>query len=57
MEVHITPLITDIAVSPKCKCRIVGPSPINLMVSDFEDLTISVVACKGLALITLARIF
>ena len=56
MEVHITPLVTDGAVSPKCKCRRVGPPPINLGVHDFGELTISMAACEGLALVTLAKI-
>ena len=29
MEVHILALVTDSAEGPKCKCRKVGPSPMN----------------------------
>jgi hypothetical protein len=49
MEVHITSLITDWAVGPECKCKRVGPYPTNLGVRGFEELTISMAECKGLA--------
>ena len=56
MEVHLTPLVTDLAVSPECKCRRVGPPPIYLGVRSFGELTISMAECKGLVLITLAKV-
>ena len=34
----------------------VGPPPINLGVRGFGELTISMAACEGLALVTLAKI-
>jgi hypothetical protein len=55
-EVHLTPLVTDWAVSPECKCRRVGPPPTNIGVRGFGELTISMAECKGLALVTLAKI-
>jgi hypothetical protein len=54
MEVHLTPLVTDGAVSPESKCRRVGPPPTNLGVRGFGELTLSMAECKGLALVTLA---
>jgi hypothetical protein len=55
MEVHLTPLVTDWAVSPECKCRRVGPPPTNLGVRGFEGLTLSMAECEGLALVILAK--
>jgi hypothetical protein len=55
MEVHLTPLVTDLAVSPECKCRRVGPPPTNLGVRGFGELTISMAEYKGLAVVTLAK--
>ena len=56
MEIHITPLVTNGAVSPECKCRRVGPPHMSLGVHDFWELTISMAECEGLALMTLAKI-
>ena len=56
MEVHITPLVIDWVVSPKNKCRKVGPFPINLGVRGSGELIISMADGKGLALINLAKI-
>jgi hypothetical protein len=55
MEVHLTPLVTDSAVSPECKCRRVGPPPTNIGVCGFGELTLGMVECEGLALVTLAK--
>jgi hypothetical protein len=55
LEVHLTPLVTDRAVSPESKCRRVGPPPTNLGVRGFGELTLSMVECEGLALVTLAK--
>jgi hypothetical protein len=43
-------------VNPECKYRSVGPPPLSLRGPRYEELTISMVECEGLALITLARI-
>jgi hypothetical protein len=42
-------------MSPEYKCRRVGPPPINLGVRGFGELTIGMAECKGLALVTLAK--
>jgi hypothetical protein len=55
MEVHLIPLVTDLAVSPECKCRRVSPPPTNLGVRGFWELTLSMAECEGLALVTLAK--
>ena len=55
MEVHLTPLVTDWAVSLECKCKRVGPLPTNLGVRGFGELTISMAEYKGLGLVTLAK--
>jgi hypothetical protein len=55
MKVHLTPLVTDWAVSPECKCRRVGPPPINIGVRGFGELTLSMAECEGLALVTLDK--
>jgi hypothetical protein len=56
MEVHLTTSVTDLAVSPECKCRRFGPPPTNLRVRGFGELTIGMAECEGLALVTLAKI-
>jgi hypothetical protein len=55
MEVHLTSLVTDLTVSPECKCRRVGPPPTNIGVCGFAELTISMAECEGLELVTLAK--
>jgi hypothetical protein len=42
-------------VNPECKCRRVGPLPINIGVRGYGKLTISMAECEGLALVTLAK--
>jgi hypothetical protein len=55
MEVHLTPLVANWVVNLECKGRMVGSFPTNLGVRSFGELTISMVECKGLALVTLAK--
>jgi hypothetical protein len=55
MEVHLTPLVIDWAVSPEYKSRRVGPPPTNLGVRGFGELTMSMAECKSLALVTLVK--
>ena len=50
-----TPLVTDWAVSPECKCRRVDPPPTNLGVRGFGEPTLGMAECKGLALVTFAK--
>ena len=56
MEVHITPLATDSAVSSEHKCRRVGSPRMSSGVRSFGDLTISMAEYEGLALVTHAKI-
>jgi hypothetical protein len=56
MEVHLIPLVTDLAVSLDCKFGKVGPPSTKLGVRGFGELSISMAECEGLALVTLAKI-
>jgi hypothetical protein len=55
IKVHILSLVIDWAISPKCKCRRVGPPPMSLGVRGM-GITVSMAECEGLALVTLDRI-